>query len=83
MGCSRRINCEAVYDAYYREIAYSMVKIAGLKNAMQVAHRNGWNHLEPYLIEADLAFQSMETVLFDKGADRVSTRSSGDLADKL
>ncbi len=73
MGRSRRMDCEAVYDAYYREIAYSMIKIAGLKNAMQTARRNGWKHLEDYLLEADLAFQSMETVLFDKGADRVST----------
>lgn len=55
-----RTGPEDVYDAYYREMAHSLIKNVGYENAMNFARNNCWDHLMGYLFEADIISQSME-----------------------
>ena len=55
-----RTGPEEVYDAYYRVVAYSLIKNAGYENAINFARNRSWDHLMGYLFEADIISQSME-----------------------
>ena len=60
MRYNLRTGPEDVYEAYYREMAHSLIKNAGYENAMNFARNNCWDHLMGYLFEADIISQSME-----------------------